>query len=127
VGGFLIVDDYGALAECRRAVDEFRDRHGLTEPMQEVDWTCLRWRKESPVPIEEVDLGRIGEQANGASRARAVARPREASVPTFREVELTREIARLEERLASAVAQIALLHDSPLRAPKAWLRRKLSR
>ena len=27
-GGYLIVDDYGALEECRRAVDDFRSEHG---------------------------------------------------------------------------------------------------
>ena len=46
-GGYLIVDDYGALDECRRAVDEFRAEHGIAEPLEQVDWTCVRWRRES--------------------------------------------------------------------------------
>jgi O-methyltransferase len=47
VGGHLIVDDYGALDECRRAVDEFRARNGIEEPLEVVDWTCVRWRRAS--------------------------------------------------------------------------------
>jgi len=44
-GGFIIVDDYGAYAACRRAVHDFRDANGVTEPIQEVDWTGVYWRK----------------------------------------------------------------------------------
>ncbi len=44
-GGFLIVDDYGALANCRRAVEDFRNAHAITEPMVAVDWTGVYWRK----------------------------------------------------------------------------------
>ena len=44
-GGYLIVDDYGALEECRTAVDRFRAEHGIAEPLEEVDWTCVRWRR----------------------------------------------------------------------------------
>ncbi len=46
-GGYVVIDDYGALEECSRAVDEFRDREGIVEPLEEVDWTCVRWRRES--------------------------------------------------------------------------------
>lgn len=47
VGGFCIVDDYkdnGWL--CKRAVDEYRHAHGITEPLVDVDWTAVYWRKE---------------------------------------------------------------------------------
>lgn len=43
-GGFCIIDDY-ALHGARRAVDEFRDRQGIDEPLQVVDWTGVYWRK----------------------------------------------------------------------------------
>ena len=45
-GGFVIVDD-GALAPCRAAVDDFRDRHTITEPLQEIDWTGLFWQRSA--------------------------------------------------------------------------------
>ena len=46
-GGFLIVDDYGALPNCRLAVEDFRREHGIDEPVQPVDWTGVYWRKRS--------------------------------------------------------------------------------
>lgn len=47
-GGFIIVDDYGALPPCREAVDTFRSRHGITAPLDQVDWTGVAWRKGDP-------------------------------------------------------------------------------
>ena len=44
-GGFVIIDDYNALACCRRAVEDFRAARGITEPIHEVDWTGAWWRK----------------------------------------------------------------------------------
>ncbi|MEL0307554.1 MAG: TylF/MycF/NovP-related O-methyltransferase, partial [Halieaceae bacterium] len=38
-GGFVIVDDYNALANCCAAVDDFRSAHGIEETMEPVDWT----------------------------------------------------------------------------------------
>jgi O-methyltransferase len=47
-GGYLIVDD-GALPRCRAAVDDFRRRYGIQEPIERIDWTGLFWRREEPV------------------------------------------------------------------------------
>ncbi|KJV08753.1 hypothetical protein VZ95_15740 [Elstera litoralis] len=44
-GGFLVVDDYGALPPCRQAIDDFRAHHGITAPMESIDWTGCAWRK----------------------------------------------------------------------------------
>lgn len=44
-GGFVIVDDYGCVPGCKQAVDEYRAEHGITEPLQEIDWTGVLWRK----------------------------------------------------------------------------------
>lgn len=44
-GGFVIVDDYGALDQCARAVDEFRVRHGIREPIEAIDGTGVFWRR----------------------------------------------------------------------------------
>lgn len=49
VGGYAVIDDYGALEECRVAVDEYREAHGIREPLEEVDWACVRWRKEQEI------------------------------------------------------------------------------
>ena len=48
-GGFVIIDDYGedAWTDCRKAVDEFRRDHGVTEPIVTVDSKCVFWRKNA--------------------------------------------------------------------------------
>lgn len=43
--GFLLVDDYGALEQCRRAVDDYRRRLAIEEPIRRVDWTGVSWQK----------------------------------------------------------------------------------
>jgi hypothetical protein len=45
-GGFVIIDDYGALPNCRAAVDEFRSQQGIMGPLIRVDWTGVYWRKD---------------------------------------------------------------------------------
>ena len=44
-GGFVVVDDYGLLEACRRAVDEYRARHGIAEPLEFVSRSCVYWRR----------------------------------------------------------------------------------
>lgn len=44
-GGFVLVDDYGGWPPCRAAVDDYRAERGITEPIHEVDWTGIWWRK----------------------------------------------------------------------------------
>jgi len=44
-GGFVIVDDYGCVPACRQAVDEFREEHSITAPLEKIDWTGVLWRK----------------------------------------------------------------------------------
>ncbi|MGW9350818.1 O-methyltransferase/demethyldecarbamoylnovobiocinO-methyltransferase/8-demethyl-8-(2,3-dimethoxy-alpha-L-rhamnosyl)tetracenomycin-C 4'-O-methyltransferase [Nocardiopsis flavescens] len=48
VGGFVIIDDYGALAPCRLAVQHFRKRHGITEPITRIDRSGVFWRRTEP-------------------------------------------------------------------------------
>lgn len=47
VGGYVIVDDYGAWEPCRRAVDDYRSAHGITDEVTAVDWTGVHWRRSS--------------------------------------------------------------------------------
>ncbi len=43
--GYVIVDDYGAWEPCRKAVDDYRSTHDITDEIIEVDWTGIYWRK----------------------------------------------------------------------------------
>ncbi|HZC28404.1 MAG TPA: TylF/MycF/NovP-related O-methyltransferase [Gaiellaceae bacterium] len=47
VGGYVIVDDYAGVRACKTAVDDFRSEHGIDEPLHQVDWTCVFWRRET--------------------------------------------------------------------------------
>lgn len=44
-GGFVIIDDYGAVPACQAAVLEYRSLMGIDEPMHEIDWTGVWWQK----------------------------------------------------------------------------------
>lgn len=44
VGGYLIVDDYG-FENSRAAVDDYRREHGISEPIERVDWVGAYWRR----------------------------------------------------------------------------------
>jgi O-methyltransferase len=43
-GGYVIVDDYGAWKPCRLAVDEFRQKNGIADPVQMIDWAGAMWK-----------------------------------------------------------------------------------
>jgi O-methyltransferase len=44
-GGFVIIDDYGGLSYCRKAVDDYRRAYGITEELTPIDWTGVFWRR----------------------------------------------------------------------------------
>lgn len=46
-GGYLIVDDYGAVKGCKKAIHDYREAHGITDQMHQIDWTGVWWRKGS--------------------------------------------------------------------------------
>lgn len=43
-GGFVIVDDYNCLPNCKAAVDDFRTAHGLHQRLHSIDWSGVYWR-----------------------------------------------------------------------------------
>jgi hypothetical protein len=44
-GGFVIVDDYGDLRSCAKAVHDFLDQRGLRVEIQPLDHSCVWWQK----------------------------------------------------------------------------------
>jgi O-methyltransferase len=46
-GGYVIIDDYGAIPACRRAVEDYRAAIGITDEVRKVDWTGVFWQKSS--------------------------------------------------------------------------------
>ena len=47
IGGFVIVDDYGAIAQCRQAVDDYRATNDIDEAIHQIDFTGVWWQKGS--------------------------------------------------------------------------------
>lgn len=46
-GGFVIIDDYGAVPSCKKAVTDFRRAQGINDPLWFVDWTGAYWQRGS--------------------------------------------------------------------------------
>jgi O-methyltransferase len=111
VGGYLVIDDYGSFEGCRRAIDEFRAAHGIDEPIEAIDHTGARWRRESAAVIEP-------PRRAAPPAPRATGRPAAVHVPTARELELSAQVEELQERLRAAEAQIGI---------RAGLRRRIGR
>ena len=45
-GGFCIVDDYYQFEECRQAIDEYRDEHGIDDELVRIDNCSVYWRRK---------------------------------------------------------------------------------
>jgi hypothetical protein len=49
-GGFIIVDDYLAIPECRQAVTDYREKHNISDPIIQIDRDGAFWRKVTAIP-----------------------------------------------------------------------------
>jgi len=49
IGGYLIIDDYGAIPNCREAVNDFRSQRNIHESIKQIDWTGIFWKKTQNV------------------------------------------------------------------------------
>jgi Macrocin-O-methyltransferase (TylF) len=47
IGGYAIIDDYAedTWTYCRKAVDEFREKYSVCEPLVQVDSKCYYWKR----------------------------------------------------------------------------------
>ena len=48
-GGFVIIDDYNAIGQCRQAVHDYLQAHNLSVQLHPVDWSAVFWRKPPDV------------------------------------------------------------------------------
>ncbi len=44
-GGFCIIDDY-KFDSCKQAVNEYRAKHGIKDPVTWIDWAAAYWEKD---------------------------------------------------------------------------------
>jgi O-methyltransferase len=47
VGGYAIIDDYGGIESCRKAVEDFRTSQKIEEPVIPIDSSGVYWKKLS--------------------------------------------------------------------------------
>jgi hypothetical protein len=45
IGGYLIVDDYGAIPGCKKAINDYREKHQILDEIIPIDWTGIFWKK----------------------------------------------------------------------------------
>lgn len=45
VGGYLIIDDYGVVPGCKKAIMDYRQQHNLTEEIIDIDGSGAYWKK----------------------------------------------------------------------------------
>ena len=44
--GYIVVDDYGLKSQaCKKAVDDFRNKHNITNKINYIDWSGIYWKK----------------------------------------------------------------------------------
>jgi hypothetical protein len=112
-GGYLIVDDYGLIEECQRAIDDYRREHGITEPIERVDWNGIRWRRERE-PTATARDREVGARPTGRARgpARHATSARRPHIPMRRELELERELSDLRKRLRASEVELERLRSS---------------
>jgi O-methyltransferase/8-demethyl-8-(2,3-dimethoxy-alpha-L-rhamnosyl)tetracenomycin-C 4'-O-methyltransferase len=55
-GDFVVIDDYGCIQQCNKAVKDYRERLGIDEPLHKIDWTGVWWqkRRQSDVPSKTI-------------------------------------------------------------------------
>jgi Macrocin-O-methyltransferase (TylF) len=70
-GGFIIVDDFGAVPGCQQAVLEFRASRQIAEPIQAIDGYGVFWRKAAILQSAVAESSTmVAATARGADRGR---------------------------------------------------------
>jgi len=45
-GGYIIIDDWGAVPACKKAVLDYREKNNITEDIILIDWGGVYWKKK---------------------------------------------------------------------------------
>jgi cephalosporin hydroxylase len=48
-GGYCIIDDWGAIPACKKAVEDYREVFNIQERIQVIDWSGVFWKKEKEI------------------------------------------------------------------------------
>jgi O-methyltransferase len=114
IGGYLVIDDYHSLDECRAAVEDYRREHHIAEPIDQIDWNGARWRKERQTETLAARVRVAVAPEPRSSELKSVPRGPRQRVPAMAEVELREELQRVQARLHEAEAKLSRLQRAPL-------------
>jgi hypothetical protein len=115
VGGYVIIDDYQFLEECRAAVDDFRREHRIEEPLEPIDQLGVRWRRASDAATGG-GPPRVNRKARELGSARTRDVRHEPHLPSIQEVHLAREVKELRDHIATLEAQARATLGNRIRA-----------
>ena len=45
IGGYIIIDDYGAIEGCKHATEDYRKEFNITETIEHIDYSGIYWKK----------------------------------------------------------------------------------
>lgn len=124
-GGYVVLDDYFHpwVPQCRQAVDDFRAEHGITDPIEQVDWNGGRWRRSDGAPRAEAGTADSAElEAIVAAPGAPIKEP--PRIATDRELQLGDELDALRRRIGELEAEVNRLTGSPFAGPRSWVRRR---
>lgn len=69
VGGYVIIDDYGAIEACRAAVHDYRRQHGIRDAIVVSDNTVVYWQRSADGPHMAPAALDAFDRANAVHRA----------------------------------------------------------
>ena len=46
-GGYVIIDDFGYIESCRKAVQDYRSANNILDEIKTIDWSGVYWKKSS--------------------------------------------------------------------------------
>ncbi len=65
IGGYCIIDDWGAIKACKKAVEDFRKAFEITEPIEIIDWTGVYWKKtKNTPPVSKKRFKQLNSKSN---------------------------------------------------------------
>ena len=115
-GGYVVIDDYLLISECRRAVDGYREKHGITAPIENIDQIGVRWRRGSDERIARPEPAE-SRKPEESQDARSVRRKDDhPHFPSWHELELEAELARTREALLAAESSLPRRLERRLRS-----------
>ena len=45
IGGYIIIDDYVAMVQCAKAIEDYRKINNITDKIETAGWSIVYWKK----------------------------------------------------------------------------------